>query len=44
MEMRVTMSKTYGFDGFVLPKIFRTIFNLLYDVTGPKGHFFDLGR
>jgi hypothetical protein len=31
----------YGFDGFVpvLPKIFRAIFYLFYDVTGPNGYF-----
>jgi hypothetical protein len=29
----------YGFDGFVLRKMFRAIFYLLCDVTGPNGHF-----
>ena len=29
----------YGFDGFVLSKISRAIFDLFYDVTGPNGHF-----
>ena len=29
----------YGFDGFGLSKMFRAIFDLHYDVTGPNGHF-----
>ena len=29
----------YGFDGFGLSKMFRAIFDLLYDATGPNGHF-----
>ena len=29
----------YGFDGFVLRKMFWAIFYLLCDITGPNGHF-----
>ena len=37
--MRETTMASYGFNGFVLPKMFRAIFYRLYDVTGPNGHF-----
>ena len=37
--MRETTMTIYGFDGFALCKMFRAIFDLLYDVTGPNGHF-----
>ena len=37
--MRETTMAIYGFDGFVLRKMFRAIFYLLCDVTGPNGHF-----
>ena len=35
--MRETISTIYGFDGFVLPKMFRAIFYLFYDrfMTSP---------
>ena len=39
MKMRETTMTIYGFDGFVLCKMFRAIFDLHYDVTGPNGHF-----
>ena len=32
-----------GFNGFVLPKMFRAIFYLFCDVTGPNGHFSTYG-
>ena len=37
--MRETTMAIYGFDGFVLRKMFKAIFDLLCDVTGPNGHF-----
>ena len=37
--MRETTMTIYGFDGSVLQKMFRAIFYLLCDVTGPNGHF-----
>jgi hypothetical protein len=37
MEMRETMPKIYGFDGFILPKTLRAIFYLFS--AGPNGHF-----
>ena len=37
--MRETTMASYGFNGFLLPKMFRAIFYRLYDVTGPNGHF-----
>ena len=37
--MRETTMTIYVFDGFVLRKMFRAIFYLLCDVTGPNGHF-----
>ena len=37
--MRETTMASCGFNGFVLPKMFRAIFYPLYDVTGPNGHF-----
>ena len=39
MKLRETTRTIYGFDGFVLYKISRAIFDLFYDVTGPNGHF-----
>ena len=36
--MRETTMASYGFNGFVLPKMFRAIFYLFFDVTGPNGH------
>ena len=35
--MRETTMAIYGFDGFVLRKMFWAIFYLLCDVTGPNG-------
>ena len=39
MEMRETVMIVYGFNGFVLSKMFRAILYLFCDVTGPNGHF-----
>ena len=39
MKLRETTMTIYGFDGFVLSKISRAIFDLFYDATGPNGHF-----
>ena len=39
MKLRETTMAIYGFDGFVLSKLSRAIFDLFYDVTGPNGHF-----
>ena len=39
MKMRETTMAIYGFDGFVLRKMFWAIFYLFCDVTGPNGHF-----
>jgi len=39
MKMRERTMRIYGFDGFVLSKISRAIFDLFYDATGPNGHF-----
>ena len=38
MKMRETTMAINGFDGFILRKMFRSIFYLLCDVTGPNGH------
>jgi hypothetical protein len=39
MKMRERTMASQGFNGFVLPKMFRAIFYLFCDVTGPNGHF-----
>ena len=44
MKTRETSMTSYGFNGFVLPKIFRAIFYLFYDATGLKVGGTESGR